>query len=223
MGDQRAKPPDRLHRVAAAHEVVADVQAQPGAGPLQTLSDGVHLVRRLDPGRGMRVEGDAHAIRRGGGQLVQQPRQRVERLVRPMRGAGVNTPADGIPLGRAVERNDEHLAAGRPEPIQVTSCDRLRIRAQAVNIGGQGGIELGEAEPALAERIGQLSSLGKASPVLSPRVAEALERVEDLVGRSERREVGEIGVVPDDRHAADRRIGQAHRCCSSARPRSCSS
>ena len=104
----------------------------------------------------------------------------------------------------AVDGDDEHLAATGDEPAKVASGDVGRSRREAILVRVERGVELGEAQAAPRERLAQHVALGKAAAVLRAGEPEPRDLVEDRLRRRLGREVGQVGVVPDDRHAADR-------------------
>ncbi len=223
VGDEIAIAADRLDRIAAADQVVTDVQAQSGAGGREALGQCVDLVRRLDPGGGVGMEGDANAIGRQLDQRAQHAGQLVERPIRPAWRSFGHAAAPPVSLAAAMDGDHQHLAAGRHQPGQVTPREVLGPRVEALRTGLQRRVQLREAQPARRELTRQHLPLGEAAAELDALVSHARDLVHDGRARRLRRQVEHVGVVPDDRHAADRRALEAHRCCSSARPANCSS
>ena len=138
---------------------------------------------------------------------------RRARLVRPTRWR--------VAIGGSVDRQAQDLALPVVQEAQPLLGDGQRVGSWAVDGRRDRDVDLGEAQPPLAEGFPECGALGKAVAELGALVPDPRDLIEDRqrIGAVAR---GTIGVAPEHGRGPDRRpwqrvVGAAERLAAGAR------
>ncbi len=207
VGHPRTELPQGRDRIAAAHQVVPDVEAEGEGVSVDRRGQPLDLGWCFDerPGVGMERDPSSRGSRFGGHGSEERD-ESVPPSVGQLGRVVVHCVARGhVAVGRTVEGHAEHLAASCDEQTQPLPDLVGGTVGWTVHRRRDRGVDLGEPQLAGREGRAEAFALWEPEAELAAVVADPSDVVQDRIGPRAEAKLRQVDVVPEDRDRADGR------------------